>query len=397
LAPEQYRYRVSLPKGAALWESDGGAVISQGGVVLARIPAPRAHDAQGTSVPVRMSVSGDELVLTVAHRGRDLAYPLLVDPEIVVNLSEIPFVWEFYFVDNVPYYCGGEGYSNSYSGCHEEDPYFSHSEPGSGEPFAITLLPTTIPIYRTRFNKNTEKEEKVEINSANAEWWWKPSGNEGITAVEFEGIASSGSTEGTGYVRFEISACRQSQDWTSTEVGPTSYRFTPKEPFNCNKYNDYNEAVRFELYGGTTSLKEPSEEAGFEGKLSVNAILITRPISEEEKEEERTEKYGEKNPSKPDETRCMTEDPVNCATGNMVITQTDLSVGGRQPGLSLTRTYNSQLDYYQAQREEPAGMFGVWLDNPIQHLRHSRWTMRGLALQRDRCSYSPEQRQYREL
>ncbi|HTB50375.1 MAG TPA: RHS repeat-associated core domain-containing protein [Solirubrobacteraceae bacterium] len=33
---------------------------------------------------------------------------------------------------------------------------------------------------------------------------------------------------------------------------------------------------------------------------------------------------------------------VNCATGNESISQVDLSVGGRGPGLTLTRTYNSQ-------------------------------------------------------
>jgi RHS repeat-associated protein len=39
---------------------------------------------------------------------------------------------------------------------------------------------------------------------------------------------------------------------------------------------------------------------------------------------------------------CTAGNAVNCATGNESISQVDLSVGGRGPGLSVTRTYNSQ-------------------------------------------------------
>jgi RHS repeat-associated protein len=39
---------------------------------------------------------------------------------------------------------------------------------------------------------------------------------------------------------------------------------------------------------------------------------------------------------------CFAGKPVNCVTGNEVETQTDLAVGGRGPGLSVTRTYNAQ-------------------------------------------------------
>jgi RHS repeat-associated protein len=55
------------------------------------------------------------------------------------------------------------------------------------------------------------------------------------------------------------------------------------------------------------------------------------------------EEYGAGDESAPTKPKCMTPKPVNCATGNEVASQNDLRVGGRGPGLTLTRTYNSQL------------------------------------------------------
>ena len=40
--------------------------------------------------------------------------------------------------------------------------------------------------------------------------------------------------------------------------------------------------------------------------------------------------------------RCHSGDPVECATGNLVETQTDLAVPGLGPGLILSRTYSAQ-------------------------------------------------------
>lgn len=51
--------------------------------VLARVSRPVAQDAQGRAVDVRMSVEGDELWLELRHRDQDLAYPIVVDPEVV--------------------------------------------------------------------------------------------------------------------------------------------------------------------------------------------------------------------------------------------------------------------------------------------------------------------------
>jgi RHS repeat-associated protein len=70
--------------------------------------------------------------------------------------------------------------------------------------------------------------------------------------------------------------------------------------------------------------------------------------------------YGSENPGEPDQYHPCAGRPVNCATGNQTETQTDLTVGGRGPGLNLTRTYNSQL---AASQSEP-GPFGYGWTGP---------------------------------
>jgi RHS repeat-associated protein len=62
---------------------------------------------------------------------------------------------------------------------------------------------------------------------------------------------------------------------------------------------------------------------------------------------------GPESPSTPGRPCPVCGEPVTIATGNLVETQTDVTVGGRGVGLSLTRTYNSQ-----AAVEKAKGLFG---------------------------------------
>jgi YD repeat-containing protein len=83
-SPEEMRYEVEMPAGAEL-RSDGnrGAEVAIGEEVLAWIPFPVALDAQGTQVPVELQVEGDTITLHIDHRKQDLAYPILLDPQIL--------------------------------------------------------------------------------------------------------------------------------------------------------------------------------------------------------------------------------------------------------------------------------------------------------------------------
>jgi RHS repeat-associated protein len=89
-SPEQLYFRVGLPEAAKL-ETLGGsgavAVVKEGSV-LAVISAPSARDAAGRIVPVAMAVSGDTLILSVAHHYGEYTYPVAVDPTVTDQAYE---------------------------------------------------------------------------------------------------------------------------------------------------------------------------------------------------------------------------------------------------------------------------------------------------------------------
>lgn len=83
-SPEELRFELQLPGGASL-RSDGagGAEVVREGKTMAHVPFPTAMDAQGAEVPVGLEIEGDAIVLQVAHRQGDYAYPILVDPPLL--------------------------------------------------------------------------------------------------------------------------------------------------------------------------------------------------------------------------------------------------------------------------------------------------------------------------
>jgi RHS repeat-associated protein len=92
------------------------------------------------------------------------------------------------------------------------------------------------------------------------------------------------------------------------------------------------------------------------------------------------EEYGAGSGSTPHKPKCMEGKPVNCATGNQVETQTDLTVGGREPGLQLTRTYNSQL----AASGASSGPFGYgWTGSYSEHVEYNSQLDEAVVYQAD--------------
>jgi tripartite motif-containing protein 71 len=86
-SPETFRFGLSIPDGSKLRpDGFGGAeIVDSAEKRVAFVPAPYAVDAQGTDVPVAMGVEGESLVLEIPHRSRDIAYPLLLDPQLVTE------------------------------------------------------------------------------------------------------------------------------------------------------------------------------------------------------------------------------------------------------------------------------------------------------------------------
>jgi RHS repeat-associated protein len=327
LSPEQLRYRVTLPAGAVLRSVAGGAVISRSSTTLARIPSPSARDAQGVQVPVRMRVAGDELVLSVEHRGLQVAYPVLVDPS-VVTITKSAEGWAFIQT----------GLDN-----------FAGSFPGGSAGLSISAPKQTYPALY---------EGKAVAESSGA-WKISPPLTPEFVAVEFDGTSFSatsenGKHESTTGVYWEVTACNQGDGgYINFSPAPEAViKFFGERGTSRN----CEDPVRVYLLDG-------GEGNTVSGSVSVAAIVMTARwhILEGHLGEE----YGPSNPGKPEHSHCQIGKPVNCATGDETETQTDLSVGGRGPGLKLRRTYNSQL----AAKQTAAGPFGYgWTGSYSAHI-----------------------------
>ena len=323
LSPEQLRYRVTLPAGATLKAVAGGAVVSRGGVILARVPAPSARDAQGTAMPVQMRVAGDELLLSVEHRERDVAYPVLVDPEFKTSITESSGAWSFH---------------------QEGTGEFTDVAPSGGGSLSISAPSTKIPFTH---------EGKL-FDEAYGIWEHAAPSTPEFSRVEFvntkiSGVSENEKKEPDEGTSAELGACGRGYGWVNNDSPPppASIILEPELKVKCSKYPI--QVVLEVALRGTDS-----------GEISVGAIVgYYTPTAEEEAAVE-AEEYGESNPGQPHRPKCLAGKPVNCATGDEVDTQTDLSVGGRGLGLHMTRTYNSRM----AAKQAKPGPFGFGWSGP---------------------------------
>jgi len=82
-APHEYRFDLDLPSGASAEVNADGSVriVDATGKPLGLVQVPWAYDANGAKVPTSFSLSGSELVQTIAHDA-STAYPVKADPSI---------------------------------------------------------------------------------------------------------------------------------------------------------------------------------------------------------------------------------------------------------------------------------------------------------------------------
>ena len=141
--------------------------------------------------------------------------------------------------------------------------------------------------------------------------------------------------------------------WEFTRSGTTWTQERPK--LSRGVGNEFGYSVALASEGSTALIGGPYHEV--EGDVGVGAAWVfTYSLYPEEG-------YGLENEGEPDQKQCFSGYPVNCATGNQVETQTDMAVGGRGPGLHVTRTYNSQLAVKQDEHKEH-GAFGYGWTGP---------------------------------
>jgi YD repeat-containing protein len=113
---------------------------------------------------------------------------------------------------------------------------------------------------------------------------------------------------------------------------------------------------------------EPVPQIKASASISIGAILVSESLPVVE--EPGSEAYGSANEGEPARRDCLLGEAVNCVTGDQVVTQSDLEVGGRGPGLELVRTYNSQLAVAQSESGQKPGPFGYgWTSSYSAHLQ----------------------------
>jgi RHS repeat-associated protein len=324
LSPELISYRVLLPPGARMRASNGGVSISGGGIV-ANVSPPSAKDAQGQSVPVQMTVSGDRILLHVSHRQRDLAYPVMVDPTVTTD------------------HCCGEW---TFKGAEwERMGFFTDSPPWQVADGSI----------------EAEAANYGGDNTVGELWnnvWGEEHGWRDIRTV-FYGVEyqEAVATNGAVMVGTIAGMC---YEWTSSRDGaPPSTLVFPSKQYEEHERlcepNGFGMELRLipENGGGT-------EKAAY---LKIGAVLITARSSTFSPEPE--EEYAQGNPSTPQVKRACSTDPVNCATGNLVESQTDVNLGGRGIPLNVTRTYNAMAAVKQPFPE----LFGYgWSGSSAAHV-----------------------------
>lgn len=82
-SPEEASLTFTLPTGAELRmaeDASGAAEIVRGDERLAFVTPPLARDVEGEPLETTLAVAGSRLVVRFAHRNKDLAYPVEVDP-----------------------------------------------------------------------------------------------------------------------------------------------------------------------------------------------------------------------------------------------------------------------------------------------------------------------------
>lgn len=93
-APQLFSAALDLPAGATLRRAVSDTPLPAGvprsieivknKQTLGYVSAPIASDGDGRRVPVSISIDGQSIVLAVPHRGRDIRYPVSIDPEFVL-------------------------------------------------------------------------------------------------------------------------------------------------------------------------------------------------------------------------------------------------------------------------------------------------------------------------
>lgn len=352
LSPQVLRYRLVLPRAFHARAVSGGVVVYRGSDRVLAIAAPSAEDSQGTPVAVLMRLVGDQLVLTVRHRRMNIAYPVLVDPEITVPSSSSGWAW----------YATQPGWEQTSGG----PPSTAYSPECPGVP---ADTPTGVVVGTA----SSSGPGQVTIDSGNyawtgcddpgfwAGWNWSSAamGLSQMSYVELDDVSFSDQDPSNG---------GDYEYWLGPAAGPSGGSLP-----DCNLTTNTNDNLNpgapaagtyssgsTDIWQGDcgTDLMELSyteDEDGGNSQLQVGSVLVGVPYAPPSTAPDLAFLYGGgPQGADPGWHTCIAGEPVECATGDLYSSHTDLSLSGRGLPFALTRTYDAQA----AVTQTTPGSFG---------------------------------------
>jgi YD repeat-containing protein len=382
MSPRQIAYRVVLPAGASMRAGTDGARIVRAGHVIAEVPAPSAVDAQGAFVPVQMHTDGDRLVLDVGGRSSEVDYPVLVDPRILTRtIAKSARGWEGYACDRREGQPAADVGNGVACASQNEGPQIETPEAGVLSAPAADYGPGEIKNWITIRQWHKEHPfdgfEFVYFERGYepyAQWIWLQNGTTRgdflrQSELTYEGVSV---TPGEVPTEAEQEEDRYGSGWWEYTIGCyVSSDLAEAPPVTISEHNSSGseDCVLPKLSLGLKQAPQqgvfwsPPEGKGFSVRIapstiptsvSIENMVIVEEARSRGRGARKSEHFGSRNAGKPHQKDPCEADPVNCATGNLTETQTDLQVSGRGGGLTLARTYNSQ----EAATEERPGKFG---------------------------------------
>lgn len=256
-SPENLTLNYTLPDGTTLAGTpDGGAAaLSQNGQTLLTVYPPYAVDAQGSFVPMSLTVEGDSILLSVPHRGEDFAYPIMVDPVQHIRNWWVDGAsagyegWSFHQTGTSNYAssntcpaavlpldpCGGTGaglYTSGVPGRYypaNSKGYWRWSVPGGG---TSSIQSATLSSWRYRKGAATAN------NNPFAFFELTPGGSRTITTAGSGGssLALTGSAGSTKFLQVGLTSDSNmtlpagSTNWRYNRVGAFTANLTDAEP-----------------------------------------------------------------------------------------------------------------------------------------------------------------------
>jgi hypothetical protein len=206
-SPERFSLAFDLPEGATLKRAVSKHPIpndppqtievAKDGKPIAYVSPPIAHDAEGMAVPSKITAKGDRVILEVDHRGRDLMYPLIVDPEVhqyFIDAAWSDWVWG----QSLGASSGGFGRAVNDPAYYPRGLYQSHPTNTYNANYSyanfVYRAPPNTHIYR--FTPAGMAHEPLTINGLNHTVWFNGIMNSPYTAWENVSYTDQGGGSG---------------------------------------------------------------------------------------------------------------------------------------------------------------------------------------------------------